>query len=385
MRRILFPIPALLLCFATIPSRAQTWEKINPSGVVAIDWLAVDGKDIVHIAGGGGMYWSADQGKTWTGGNAITAPVKIQYKGADATGNTRYAYVAHPDGDLFTLQIVIQGGKLVLTVFQSTDHGFNWANTMDTLPMSSPYATVNMLCAPNGHLLLFIANPGVLLNNLFVSSDKGKTWEKKGDLINHSACAVDPESMLYCAGYKAGGKKIALWRSKNDGADWDSLYADNGITYIGANQKGSVAVTTSAGVAAKFAGDAGFKEGGSSVASAATAIAVTPDNSVLLGAGYVGIQKLGKTLDAPAKLNGGLGTDTAATPRSFTYDSKGNLYLRTGQNIYLMRGTGSPVRRIAARTRKAALGAERDLEGRKVETARPARIWKVESPATRPD
>ena len=382
MRCTLTLIPAAILCLSALSSPAQTWEKINPAGVVAIDWLAVDAQDVVTLSGGGGTFWSADQGKSWKGGTPITAPVKILYKGAEATGNSRFAFAAHPDGDLLTLQLVIAGGKLAASLFISTDHGFNWTNTIDSLPGQPNGFSYGMLCAPDGYVYVFISTKAVLFDKMFVSKDKGKTFEEaKGGLINHSLCAADPDGKIYCAGYKAGANKISLYRSADHGAAWDSLYSNNSIAAIAANQKGGVAMAIDRSVAAMFPGDASVKTGTVNFgAGTPTAVAMAPDKTVLLGLQYSGVQKSNTGLDQTLSLNDGLGTDTGAIPRQFQYDSKGNLYLRTGQNVYLMKGTGSGLRPVAAGKRGSGSSRLLDAEGRKVGAKRHAHVWSVAAP-----
>jgi hypothetical protein len=304
------------------------------------------------------------------------------YKGAEATGNTRYAFAAHPDGDLLSLQLVIAGGKLAATLLTSTDHGFNWTNTIDSLPGQPNGYNYGMLCAPDGYVYLFISTKAVLFDKMFVSKDKGKTFEEaKGGLINHSLCAADPDGKLYCAGYKTGANKISLYRSADHGGGWDSLYSNNSISAIAANQKGGVALAIDRSMAAMFPGDASVKAGTVDFGSgAATAVAMAPDKTVLLGLQYTGILKSNTGMDIATPLNGGLGTDIAAVPRQFQYDSKGNLYLRTGQNIYLMKGTGSGVRPAMAAKLSQARKQVRDANGRKSGANRRAHVWSAAAP-----
>ena len=353
-------ILACMLAWATsIP--AQTWEKINSSGTrYSFSSLGVDGMDVVTLFGNNGTTWSTDQGKTWS----IASSVKKQYNGMTLGGGQSilYAIAVHPDGDLFTLEAILDARSAIpaaFTVFRSTDHGFNWTNTIGNLP-SGGGPVMNMISAPNGHLYLFVAS-------LFVSADKGKTWQEKGDLAHYGKCVADPESQLYCLGYKAGGTETTLFRSRDDGSTWDSLFADSGITALAANQKGSVAVWYNGTIAAMTGGDSAFRISQIPFPNGngpdGPIMAIAPDGSILVENPSHGIMKVSKALDSYAQLNAGLGADSAGV-QQFAYDSKGNLYSRADQSAYLIRAGGSPIRVPPALAIKPGDGRIYDLKGR---------------------
>jgi hypothetical protein len=378
----MFQWVAMVLVVALRIAQAQSLERLpKPYPNFAPDWMAVDAKGVITAVGDGklyyvdakdagkkftgrGTYWSADQGKTWTGDSSKTAinadyngiPIKVDPNYSD-TYMTRYAFVAHPDGDLFAVQVITMdaGLHLIPTVFRSKDHGFTWSNTIDSLPATPVAGNTGMFVAPNGSLFYWTSA------GFYVSGDKGKTWVAKTDPTKASGntlagsylrCVADPESQVYCDVQRAnknGNRYALIVRSRDEGATWDSLptksQPSNGI--FNANRKGMIASFGSqvgpGGCLIEvdylpesdpLSMDSSVCGGGSFGGPYITDIAITPDGGVLGAATYAGIAKWDNALKTKTSLNPYLGSDSASNAK-FLDDSIGDLFAWLGPDLFL--------------------------------------------------
>lgn len=375
---------AACLAAALQAPRGQSLERLpKPYPNFAPNWVAVDGLGVITAAGDGsgyyqdpkdpskkttgrGFYWSADQGNTWTGDSSRTS-VTATYDGEAIkpdpnTSNPyskRYKFVAGPDGDLFALQVIVAADKIsrISTVFRSTDHGFTWKNTCDSLPVNDADPIYfDLLVAPNGHLFLwcFKSSSQGYVRGLYVSKDKGANWEQKTDptgaanassLNRYVACVADPESQLFCEVQRANSSNnlhSLVLRSRDEGATWDSLPAQKAPgAFIKANRKGMFVDLGGCPVEVFYHQEAGSSAADSSLCGGGTFgggaytsdVALTEDGGVLAAAAYMGVVAWDNALKTKTSLNAGMGTDSASGTRFLT-DADGDIFAWTGPSLF---------------------------------------------------
>jgi hypothetical protein len=386
-------ILGIMMALGAASAAAQGgWERINPPDDAAVDWLTQDASGIITVTGGGGTFHTSDAGKTWTGGNDSAFPVTMKLNGAEVSATTRYSFDADANGDLYTVQGFVLNApafKLGLTLFKSTDHGATWNSVIDSLPGGANGYDTKLYIAPNGNFHLLFSTVSSELNALMVSKDKGRHWEAAGGLKFYSLFAIAPDGRLYAVGGKAGASRQTLYRSTNDGATFDSLYFPGADFHaIAANRKGAVAVSLGNAAAAVLPpGESVFKKAAFVLgAGPSSALAITPDDKVLLGVQSNGIQLCDSALESTTSMNAGLGVDTGSAPHLLRYDAQENLYLLVGRNLYVMRAKPSaagPRGRGDGRLRGPAAPEEFDLEGRRIRASRPAATWLAPAPTGR--
>ncbi len=363
MKKILLPV---FFSAALGTARAQTWEsvKIPASAHLA---FSIDAKDGMIISGDGNSYWSPDQGKTWTSIKNYT----VSYNGQNYSDVKTGSYVAFqlntsettidPDGDLFSIGYVTTPGYTFYTLFRSTDHGLTWNNTIDSLPIGlrNKPTTHKIFCEPNGVLYMVLRNPGTPASDfLYVSWDKGKTWEKRGNMYYYLSCAADPDSRLYCNANKTSSLSgSALYRSGDSGSTWDSVYEFT--SNLAVNQKNTIAGGSGHNLVASFSDGETFTKATYTWLLDVFGLIGTPDEGVIIATGAAkGILKLNKALDSWVPLNAGLGLDSAVAPTKFQYDSKGNLYVGYISTLYVLRNANIGIRH--ARVPAAATSRTRE-------------------------
>lgn len=368
------PISAAMLVALGVAGslNAQVWERINPPGWIgAVRGMAVDGSGVLTITGSGGTFYSEDQGRSWRGGDWDQAPIRFHYNGKEVSHPVLTSFTAGPGDDLFVLVAGVADKEMVHCLFTSSDHGFTWRNTMDTLPFRPPFGIMELLSAPNGRLYLFLGSGNRNKDLLFVSKDAGKTWEAGAKLPHYLRCATDPDGILYCLSPK--GNATILYRSKDDGSSWDSLFAEEGpnIVSLAANRRGSVAILHANHVSAMMPGETRFKTTefplpiyAPAYIDTLTVMAITPREEVLVGKGHIGIQKVEKDWRSYSMLNEGLRGDTSASPGPFLDDAQGNIYLRTYLNVYVLRNPETGLRPPSLAPTRAMAKREYDAAGR---------------------
>jgi hypothetical protein len=373
-----------------VPALAQSWEKINPPGFATADFMAIDANDLVTVSGAGGVFFSADAGRTWTGGGAAANPVTYSQGGETVGGMAREGLLqADANGDLYAVTGYLAAKpttRLGKTLFKSADHGFTWTAVVDSLPGVSVSISTNFFVAGDGNMYLLTNTPtAAAFSLLYLSKDSGKTWMKTGDLKYLWNFAADPDGRLYATGSKGAAIEQVLYHSEDQGATWDPLYTVPGnstVHAIDASRKDGVVVALNGmKVAALLPGETAVKEGdGESGAGFATACVLTPDGGVILGAAQMGIKVSENGVDAFTTLNAGLGKDTASVPKLFKYDSKGNLYMLASQDLFILRRPGTALRPAVAplpTLPSAFAGQGRDLSGRRSGGTQAARMWRA--------
>lgn len=361
-------------------AKGQTWEPIRPPGTYTYYSFTVDAAGVITLIGDGGTYWSVDQGRKWTGESPsqfTKSTVVFNYNGksAQAAGSVHLSggqdFVAAANGDLYC--VATNAGTLA--VYRSSDHGFTWNNTMDSLP---ELATVRLgtsetlLCVPDGTLYMFIPNAGNTGRDLFTSTDQGKTWQKKNGLKLIDACVADSASQVYCTGNQTGSfLSVNLFKSTDTGSTWTDIDT-NSLILATANQPDRIARVGFHQLDAKFPGDATFRIAtlGFEVPNGSDLV-IMPTDEILVGTSK-GIARVNKGLDAYQNMNAGLKNDSLITSCKFQYDLQGNLYLRANAGLYVMRNSNSSIRPILQSHNRTSLQNLFDLNGRKV-TEDPAR------------
>ena len=349
---------SITLLFMLASARGQAWESIRPPGTYTYFSSTLDSLGVVTVIGDGGTYWSADGGRKWTGESPsqfTKSTVVFNYNGTKIAnaGMVRLGagqdFVAFPNGDLYCVGVL---NLSTLTVFRSTDHGFTWNNTMDSLP---EFATVrfgkseNLIATPNGNLFLFI--PGAASKtDLYVSTDHGKTWQPKGNLVVYVACASDSAGQVYCSATEIPNSLSAsLFQSQDTGSTWKKLVKMDLYFMVAANQRDRIAIAGSKYIAVKAPGDTGFTIGTPGVdINLGSDIAITPSDEIMAGTSK-GIVRINKKLDGFETLNTGLKADSVIKSCKFQYDMQGNLYLHVNNGFYVMRNPNAalfPVRKI---------------------------------------
>ena len=211
--------------------KGDTWKQASPPAARAgvYNCAAVDDRNgIVYLGGrpekygrgGGGVFVSSDEGKTWT--QPASVPVTEEIRGIVVSGDKVFA-CTKTTSDIDN------------KVFVSADKGQTW--TRATKGLESLCATVGIAATKNGTLFLGA-------NGAFRSKDGGATWQKLAKLEAKRPCTslvVTPDGDLYmssfllhitCHGvarYRAGA-----WTELNDGlSSW-------GLTCLGLNKLGEV-------------------------------------------------------------------------------------------------------------------------------------------------
>lgn len=369
-----------LLCAALGVSQAQTWERVKIPASAHLTF-SIDPKDGIILSGDDNSYWSPDQGKTWTSIKNNT----VSYNGQDYSDAKKGSYVSFPlnsnettidpDGDLFSIGYVITPASTFYTVFRSTDHGMSWNNTIDTLPIGlrNKPTTHKILSAPNGVLYMILRNPGATANDiLYISRDKGKGWEKRGDMYRFIECVADSDSQIYCIANKTNSLfGSALYRSRDSGSTWDSVYEST--SNLAVNQRKCIAGGSGHNVIASFSNGDTFLKTTFTWLLDFQGLIIAPDDGIIIATGaQKGIVKLSKAMDTWLPLNAGLGLDSAVTPSKFQYDSQGNLYVGYVSTLYVLRNPNAGILPSRIPAAAASRTHKYNVNGRKLGRSGPA-------------
>jgi ligand-binding sensor domain-containing protein len=170
----------------------ESWSNDGSQVPGGASVLWTDARNGLYAGGmeAGGVYFSADNGATWSGtaleGVAVTSAALL------------------PDGAMLL-------GTDGFGVYYSNDRGGNWAQLLDATAGGRVHAVA---AAGNGDLLVATELSGILR-----SSDNGESWVDAGAGIPSEAVvdlAVDGESRIYAATRNKG-----IFVSTTNGDSWD--------------------------------------------------------------------------------------------------------------------------------------------------------------------
>lgn len=120
------------------------------------------------------VWRSTDDGATWTEVNSSAGWVK----------RASHTSVVLPDGSIVLMGGLIPAGTALNDTWRSTDLGATWTQMNASSGWTKRYAHTSVVL-PNGSIVLMggVMPPGTVLNDTWISGDKGATWT----LINASA------------------------------------------------------------------------------------------------------------------------------------------------------------------------------------------------------
>ena len=174
----------------------STWTLINGSMNVGFIWdLAVASDGTIYAGTERGVFYSADNGATWSGPMLASYDVR--------------AFLLASDGSMYA-------GTWGNGVFKSTDNGANWTAINTNL---SPLGLAVQALAEDSNGNIFAGTFG---GGVYKSTD-GQSWTMLN--VGYSfvwALAIDSHDNIYAATYGAG-----VYRSVDDGASWSSF--NNGL------------------------------------------------------------------------------------------------------------------------------------------------------------
>jgi len=245
-----------------LPVPGSTWKLTGRVG------RAEDGTIIAGF--GTYLYWSTDEGKSWTGRRIKNLP-STGGKPVDLSAfgvGKEYIYIAHQMTALPQLNVPDRTVH-PMAISRSKDKGLTWESTRLTIP--APYKFLagdgnHIIELGDGSLLAALATansdvktftPGWLAQVFFRGTDKGKTW---GDVtyIYDTAAEVGLLSlggMHVLAARRGGpntligGKTVQLANSDDGGRTWKNLRQ---LTWVFGQAHGDVARLPGGGVVAVY-------------------------------------------------------------------------------------------------------------------------------------
>jgi PKD repeat protein len=256
----------LFLCFIPIISAAVPVAQFNGVPTSGAPPLTVTFKD---------MSTGSPTGWAWFfGDESYTRPWIEMTANAGWSARHGYSTVALPDGSIVLMGGIenIGGGnlgnKLKNDVWRSTDKGKTWTQMTADAEWSAR-AGHSSVAMPDGSILLMggsdISSTGVqrLLNDVWISTDKGATWTQVmpssvlgglwGPREYPSSVVLPDGSIVLMGGYVWEGDYLHdVWRSTDKGATWTQMTSNAGWSAINgpscvAMPDGSVVLMAGAG------------------------------------------------------------------------------------------------------------------------------------------
>jgi hypothetical protein len=373
------PILSAVIALALGAGSARAaWEKIpKPTYLSQFDEIAVGKNGHLYSRSNGSVWHSADGGKTFEQlAMAITIKGSLVPGGGIVGGSP---IVVAASGNLFMGIGALAGGNIAYAVIRSKDHGKTWTSVDSTGNVANVYA------CPNGDLYL-AAPVGSLpaLKALWRSSDDGDSWEKAADFDIINLVAIDPDNRLFVDGVLPGSSKssLKLYRSVNYGVKWDSLALSGGYgaNSLIANRPGCLLMGSGFNINVSTPAAPSLTAHELTVSNTVTtAIIFTPDLHILQGRDYQGVWDLAPPYDSHTTMSQGLGGDTTHFSM-MQYDEKDNLYVIASASLYVLKGSGAPVRPVGKDYRLLHPLRESDRydpAGRRVNAAGEAPLWRV--------
>jgi len=229
MRGTTLALLGLILLTATPVAAQGDWENMGPEWY-AVDTMAVDSADVLHI---GGLYWgyrySTDGGETWStdSGQPMTplctvpSPLGPVYSVGDGavwrsddhgvSWTPSYDEGLPTESALSALALDVAGGYVYAgtdwygEIYRSDDDGVTWSMITDTLSDEPIYSL-----AVGGSGRLFAVN----WEGVYVSDDHGVTFGPLvSPLVEHEVVAVAPDGTVYLGG-------LSVVRSGDNGETW---------------------------------------------------------------------------------------------------------------------------------------------------------------------
>ncbi len=186
-----FPFVLLIFCFASFKSFAQ-WEQLSGYPTAPVNDLLVWKNRIFALIWGNGLYISSDYGDNWVEKNEGIPTTLV--RAITSVGTT-----------------LLLGSSDTNGVFRSTDDGFNWKRSVDSLTERS-VASFSV----DGNVVYLLTESSVI----FKSTDFGATWwEVNTSQINNVITALAANNGRILAGTNTGD----LYLSTDGGSNWTNI------------------------------------------------------------------------------------------------------------------------------------------------------------------
>ncbi len=211
------------------------WTKVN----AAAGWTARSGQSSVVLPDGsivlmGGteadgntgdkndVWRSTDNGSTWT----------QQTAGAGWTGRFGQSSVAMADGSIVLMGGYGGPGILFNDVWRSTDKGKTWNMVNTSVPGWTARTWHSSVALPDGSIVLMGGTDGYgVRNDTWRSTNKGATWTRMNassgwrGRVAQSSVVLPDGSIVLMGGGGTGGFKNDVWRSTDKGKTWALMTA----------------------------------------------------------------------------------------------------------------------------------------------------------------
>lgn len=206
---------------------SYSWTQVlNPgSGGIGNGLAAIPtvNRDIVFLCQSNRIYRSGDRGATWT-----------QIATVSGASSCHSFYVNPLDTNMMLGSFGSTGG----TVRRSTDYGQTWTTVWGPGTLTS-YGMPMEMDQNNPNVVYLGPDNSVLLK----STNFGATWTNHGNVTFRSPCdfTVQDENsnVMFCGdGVTFGGSDAVLWKSTDNGVNWDTVHTTSGseIPMIGISQ-----------------------------------------------------------------------------------------------------------------------------------------------------
>jgi len=198
-----------------IPAPGDIWVLTTlPFNGTVQDILTVGESTVFVGTWGGGLFRSADSGKTWS---------RIA---ADITDDVLCLAGTSDGAFLFGME----NG-----MFRSEDGGDTWINVLQ----SSGGIPEDIFATPAGEVVA-----GVFYGGIYYSSDNGISWIRLSTKLDDRLLCV----VISKLGYFFAGTNSGMLRSTDHGASWDSVDGLSGVRYLAVNPNGILFASTASGV-----------------------------------------------------------------------------------------------------------------------------------------
>lgn len=242
----------LILALVSAVSLNAQWIQIN-GPALTINAFARSESTLLAASDGNGLHASTDGGLTWRSVNGIQPGQVLQNKrivSLFVDGRRLYAgeyqnglYYSTNDGATWTkygapvnnygINAIVKIDSVLVAagqyVFRSTNGGSTWVTAIAGLPIGS--AQVNVMGA-NSSTVFAAMNDGT--SGIYRSTDYGANWSPANSGINITN--------KYCVGISRSGETVyalfgngALYKSTNNGAQWDSIGTRSSSNCIAVN------------------------------------------------------------------------------------------------------------------------------------------------------
>ncbi|HZK75878.1 MAG TPA: hypothetical protein VFD13_03130, partial [Candidatus Kapabacteria bacterium] len=240
---------AVMLLFAAADGARGQWKIVAPKALASI--FSSDGvicyRDGIIWAGGGNLVFSKDSGTSWNSGNYSGATVGMKFFNRDIgvlSAGGRELFLTKDGGLDWTPATTIAGTSSTIDVgfgtsanilygveeemglAISTDAGLSWQLT--------PIAGLVLAIAQNKSGMIYVtagpfSDPGILLGQLYSSSDAGQSWKSAAGLFDEDCFSMTIDSCDPARFYIAnennawtGDGYSHIYVSSNTGQTWNA-------------------------------------------------------------------------------------------------------------------------------------------------------------------